>query len=244
MTQAVEDKRFLNDQQEQQLLQHIRQLRDRCLPPTPAIVAEIAAQLGGRPAGKNWCSRFVERHKDELDSRYLNNLDLEKHQADSVTSFQQYFSIISKKMDEYQILPENTYNMDEKGFLLGRITKAKRVFLKDLKSSEKLLGAGQDGSREWITVVATICADGTALPPLLIYDSTHGSIQDSWVQDFNYNEHQAWFTSSPSGWTSDEIGFKWLEALFDKNTQDKARRDWRLLFVNGHGSHVTLKFLE
>jgi hypothetical protein len=69
--------------------------------------------------------------------------------------------------------------MDEKGFLLGRITKAKRVFPKDLKASEKLLAAGQDGSREWITVVATICGDSTALPPLLIHDSTSGSIQDS-----------------------------------------------------------------
>ncbi|PNS20972.1 Cell wall biosynthesis/cell cycle regulator smi1 [Sphaceloma murrayae] len=147
-------------------------------------------------------------------------------------------------MDEYQILPENTYDMDEKGFLLGKITKSKRVFPKDLKASEKLLGASQDGPREFITVVATICADGTALPPLLIYDSTSGSIQDSWVQDFNSNEHDAWFTSSPNGWTSDEIGFKWLEALFEKHTQDKARRDWRLLFVDGHGSHVTLKFLE
>jgi hypothetical protein len=78
----------------------------------------------------------------------------------------------------------------------------------------------------------------------LIYDSTSGSIQDSWVQDFNSNEHQAWFTSSPSGWTSDEIGFKWLEALFDRNARGKARMAWRLLFVDGHGSHVALKFLE
>ncbi|KAF4547059.1 Hypothetical protein D9617_62g044160 [Elsinoe fawcettii] len=186
---VIEDSRFLNDQQEQQLLLHIRQLCDRCLPPTPAIVAEIAAQLGGRAPGHNWCSRFIERHKDELDSHYLNYLDLERHQADSVASFEQYFSIIGKKMDGYQILPENTYNMDEKGFLLGKITKSKRVFPKDLKASEKLPGAGQDGSREFITVVATICVDGTALPLLLIYDSTTGSIQDSWVQDFNSNEH-------------------------------------------------------
>jgi hypothetical protein len=94
-------------------------------------------------------------------------------------------------MDGYQSLPENTYNMDEKSFLIGRVTKAKRVFPKDQKASGKLLGAGQDGSREWISVTATICADGTTLPPLLIYDSTSGSIQDSWVQDFNSNEHQA-----------------------------------------------------
>jgi len=59
-----------------------------------------------------------------------------------VASFDQYFSIIGEKMEEYQILPENTYNMDEKGFLLGRTTKAKRVFPKDLTASEKHLGAG------------------------------------------------------------------------------------------------------
>jgi hypothetical protein len=241
---VIEESRLLNDQQEQQLLQHIRDLCDRCLPPTPAIVAGIASQLGGRPPGHNWCSRFVERHKDDLDSRYLDSLDLDRHQADSVLSFEKYFSIVGEKVKEYGILPENTYNMDEKGFLLGRTTKAKRIFPRDLRSSGKLPGAGQDGSREWITVVATICGDGTTLPPLLIYDSTSGSIQDSWVQDFNSHEHDAWFTSSASGWTSNEIGFKWLEGFFDKKTRDKARRQWRLLFVDGHGSHVTLKFLE
>lgn len=43
-------------------------------------------------------------------------------------------------MEEHRILPENTYNMDQKGFLIGRITKAKRFFPIDLKASEKLLG--------------------------------------------------------------------------------------------------------
>lgn len=64
------------------------------------------------------------------------------------------------------------------------------------------------------------------------------------MQDFDSHEHDAWFTSSPGGWISDEIGFKWLEEFFDRKTRDKARRQWRLLFVDGHSSHVTLKFLE
>jgi hypothetical protein len=40
---------------EQQLILHFEQLCDRCFPPTPAIVADIAAQLGGRASGYNWC---------------------------------------------------------------------------------------------------------------------------------------------------------------------------------------------
>jgi hypothetical protein len=31
-------------------------------------------------------------------------------------------------MDEYSILPENTYNMDEKGFMIGRTARSKRIF--------------------------------------------------------------------------------------------------------------------
>jgi hypothetical protein len=108
--QVIEDSRFLNSQQEQQLLSHIKQLCDRCLPPTPAIVGNIAAQLGGKAPGHNWCSRFVQRHKSELDSRYLDSLDLNRHEADSVAPFERYFSVTGEKMEGYNILPENTYN--------------------------------------------------------------------------------------------------------------------------------------
>lgn len=55
-SQAIEDSRFLDNQQEAQLLMHIKKHCDRCLPPTLAIVAEIAAHLGGRAPGGNWCS--------------------------------------------------------------------------------------------------------------------------------------------------------------------------------------------
>jgi hypothetical protein len=134
--------------------------------------------------------------------------------------------------------------MDEKGFLIGRLTKSKRIFLQDLRGSGKLIGVSQDGSREWITIVAAICADGTTLPPLLIYQSDSGTIRDSWLQDFDFEQHNCWFSSSPNGWTSNELGLKWLESLFQKESRESARRDWRMLFVDSHGSHVTTSFLK
>jgi hypothetical protein len=51
-------------------------------------------------------------------------------------------------MDKYNIQPHNCYNMDEKGFLIGLLQKVKRMFPKVLMKKQKLLGAGQDGSRE------------------------------------------------------------------------------------------------
>jgi hypothetical protein len=37
----------------------------------------------------------------------------------------------------------------------------------------------QDGSREWITSLATVCADGEVLPPGVIYQSANSTIQSA-----------------------------------------------------------------
>ena len=81
---------------------------------------------------------------------------------------------------------------------------------------------------------------------MLIYKAVSGLLQDSWVQDFSGLIHNAFFTSSPTGWTNDNIALEWIQAIFDRYTKEKARngRDWRLLFVDGHGSHVTIRFLD
>jgi hypothetical protein len=69
--------------------------------------------------------------------------------------------------------------MDEKGFLIGELQKLKRIFTRKYFASGKLLGAGQDGNREWVTILACICMDGTYLPPSVIYQALSGNIQDT-----------------------------------------------------------------
>lgn len=78
----------------------------------------------------------------------------------------------------------------------------------------------------------------------LIYQGQTNTIQDTWLDGFKDQEHPAFFTSSPNGWTSTELGFDWLVNLFDRETRDKAQRDWRLLYLDGHGSHLTIQFLD
>jgi hypothetical protein len=36
----------------------------------------------------------------------------------------------------------------------------------------------------------------------------------------------------------------WLEQVFDRYTKAKARRRYRLLILDGHGSHVTKDFID
>jgi DDE superfamily endonuclease len=150
------------------------------------------------------------------------------------------------KIEKYEIEVHNMYNMDEKGFLIGVLNKSKRIYTKSEAVRGKLLGAGQDGNREWITVIASICADGTSLPPGLIYQAISGNLQDSWLQDFNPKQHRVFFSSTATGWTNNEMGFSWLTTLFDVETKKKAGngRFWRLLILDGHGSHINMNFLD
>ena len=100
----------------------------------------------------------------------------------------------------------------------------------------------QDGNREFISLLACICADGTALPPALIYKGASNDLQSTWLEDLN-EQSKAYFASSANGWTCDELGLAWLRR-FDQDTQQKARNRRRLLLVDGHSSHVNMAFLN
>jgi hypothetical protein len=112
---------MLNDRQEEELINYIHHLCERCLPPTPKIVANIAQELCGRRLSKSSSSRFVARHKHRLDARYLNTIDLARHRADSRSNYEAYFAINGQKVEEHKISADNVYNMDEKGFLIGKL---------------------------------------------------------------------------------------------------------------------------
>ena len=66
------------------------------------------------------------------------------------------------------------------------------------------------------------------------------------MADIKVGLHDVFVTSSPSGWTNNDVGLAWLEQVFDRCTKKKARngRDWRLLILDGHGSHLTEDFLH
>ena len=171
-------------------------------------------------------------------------MDAKRHQADSRAKYSLYFDLLHQKITQYDVEPGNTYNMDEKGFMIGVLGRSKRVFDKEKWYSKEVKAALQDGSREWITLLACVCADGSALPPGLIYEAAAGAIQSDWVEDIDAEKHTAFVASSTSGWTNNDLGIAWLEQMFDRYTKKKARRSYRLLIIDGHGSHLTMDFLN
>jgi hypothetical protein len=71
--------------------------------------------------------------------------------------------------------------------------------------SGRIQYASQDGSREFISLLAYINAIDIAIPPALIYQGESNTLQDSWVEDWSISA-TAYFAVSSKGWSCDTLG--------------------------------------
>jgi hypothetical protein len=227
---------------EQELILHINKQREAGIPPLQHIVQGWASTLAGKEVSLRWVSRFLHRHQDQLVLRSTTGIDRSRHKADSEVKYDMYFKFWHSKMAEYGIKPDQICNMDEKGLLMGSTSRTHRVFSRAMWDRGELQAALQDGSREWITILATICADGTALAPSLVYSSDASAVSLSWVRDINHQD--VFVTGTKSGWSNNELGVAWLRDVFDRQTRSKAMHQWRLLVTDGHASHCSIEFIE
>ena len=92
---ASEFKQRLNNTQEKALIAQINRLTDCGIPLTARIVRNLAEEVIGSSVGKNWTSDFVRRHKNELKSLYLWNIDKKRMNSEYGPIFKQYFNLVS-----------------------------------------------------------------------------------------------------------------------------------------------------
>jgi hypothetical protein len=129
--------------------------------PTRQMIRNFATPLAGREPSDAWVTRLLNRHSDQLITAWTTAMEAGRHEADSYGKYRAYFNLVHPKMAQYELLPENTYNMDEKGFAIGVIGRSKRIFDKVLYGKKQFRQSLHDGNREWVTLLACICADGT-----------------------------------------------------------------------------------
>jgi Txe/YoeB family toxin of Txe-Axe toxin-antitoxin module len=71
------------------------------------------------PIGKRWVGRFLKRfpHLQSEMSKRIEAVRLEP----TAQEYQKYFDDLRDVINEFDVLPENIYNMDETGFNIGTI---------------------------------------------------------------------------------------------------------------------------
>lgn len=84
-----------------------------------------------------------------------------------------YFDILEEVMREYKLRPENIYNMDEKGLVMGAAARSAALVDRDQKTVYEI----GDGSRELVTAIECISAAGIALRPMVIFKGQKRNLQ-------------------------------------------------------------------
>jgi DDE superfamily endonuclease/Tc5 transposase-like DNA-binding protein len=238
---------LLHKYQEEQIREWITELEKWGFPMRvnmlPQVVNSIASfPPGQKEVGKNWVTRFIKRNG--LHSILSRNLDSQRafnNDPDVIQDWFAFYRVISKR---YKIRQRNMYNFDEKGVLFG-ISANSRVILtsKDYRTLAIRKSVQQPGSRESVSLIESFCADGSALPPLVIWKGKQH--QSNWYKTDDKGDRKGWtYAFSDNGWTDNDLGYEYIQA-FDRATASKSpANEHRLVIMDNHGSHVTWRFIK
>ena len=221
------------------IVRHILDLDSRGFAPTLGAVRDMAdkllAERGASQVGKNWPTNFVKR-TPSLTTRFNRPYDRQRALCEDPEIISAWFDLVARTKATYGICDEDTYNFDETGFMMGKISAQLVVTGSERRGRSKAI---QPGNREWVTVIQGINATGWAIPPFIIFAGQYHL--SPWFQE---NIPNSWrFTLSDNGWTTNEIGVTWLEH-FIEHTKDRRVGAWLLLVIDGHESHNSLRFQE
>ncbi len=86
---------ILSNQQEKELIRYINKLIERDISSLNIMIHVFAYNISEKQSGKNWFYEFVQRHSDILQSKFLQEADLERKKADNAYQYQLYFDLVN-----------------------------------------------------------------------------------------------------------------------------------------------------
>ena len=248
--------RLSKDQEAYLVLQILRQESLGYAPSHQQIRACVMALLNQQnnteKLGLNWVSRFIQRHP-EIKTKPRRRQEANRFNSFTPKAVQWYFDI--RERGYGWIKPENTVNVDEGGIMSGfgkylilylQIQLIRFVLLgldslvvgsADPKRKALLKGPQ---SRNWTSFIKAVTATGRILKPGIIFKGKE--LQQQWFLR-EFQQIADWFyITSPNGWTDNHIAIEWLERVYLPQTQPIDESEPRLIILDGHGSHATVRF--
>jgi predicted HTH domain antitoxin len=204
----------MTQNEEESLIRWILSMDQRGAAPRPSHVREMAnillAQRGSTPTqtvGEKWVFNFINRH-DEITTRFSRRYNHQRAKCEDPKIILEWFNRVQITIMQHGIALEDIYNFDETGFTMGLVATAKVVTRAEMLSQPFLI---QPGNREWVTSIECINSTGWVLPPCIIFK---GKVHiEGWYQDMALPADWR-IEVSKNGWTTDQIGLRWLQKVF------------------------------
>ena len=131
--------------------------------------------------GKNWTAQFMEKHSDRLSTYWSSPLDHSRARAANPNTKEVFYNLVERVINgedgKEPISDELIYAADETGIQRGLGVKQRIIG----PTGRNIIHQQESGDRENITSLVTICADGTDLPPVIIFKGEY--FQTRWKQD-------------------------------------------------------------
>ncbi|CAG7852079.1 SubName: Full=Related to transposase-Aspergillus fumigatus {ECO:0000313/EMBL:CCA75029.1} [Serendipita indica DSM 11827] len=174
------------------------------IPLNPNHVRAKAVAISGQDVGKHWIDRFKDRHSDRLKSTWTQPIEHSRAKAVNPAVVHDFYEKLMAEVNNSAIPQKNIYNADEKGVQFGEDERSK-VLVEQTQRNTRMI---HDKHREMATVIECICADGTAISPMVIFKGKRMS--KLWFTQ-NFGGMSPVIATSSEGWTDQELGALWME---------------------------------
>lgn len=137
--------------------------------------------------GEWWVKNFIERHRDQLSMRAIQNIKRARAEK-TVSEFEQYFSNLESVLEN--VPPTHVINYDETNFS-DDPGSVKCICRRGMKYPERVMNS----SKGCISVMFAATGNGEIMPPYVVYKAE--SLWQQWVEGGPEN---ARFNRTKSGW--------------------------------------------
>lgn len=129
-----------------------------------AIHNHFAVHTKRGPLTLSWYYCFYKRHSNQLARRRVQGLDISRQEGRSTARLIEYYSCLRDMMFENKFKQHKIYNLDETPCPVDNIPRYS-IWHKSVKS----VHITQSDNRQVLTMMACIAANGTSIPPLIIF---------------------------------------------------------------------------
>lgn len=200
--QARASQQALSPVQEDLLIKWIIDLDIAGAPPSFAQVREFAglvSNASGGPStiGKNWTTRFLQRHPD-IKSKVGRKIEYLRAQNTTSESLQTFFNLFHDVVTRHSINATNIWNFDEHGLGMGVCTN-QRVMGRSATARSYIKSPE---NRDWVSIVEACSTDGRIIDPLILFKGK--DLQSTW---FPPNTPSNWhFRCTDRAFTTNQVG--------------------------------------
>lgn len=179
-----------------------------------------------------WWQRFCQRNSG-ISLRTAVPLSMTRAKASDIESLEKYYDILEDilKLNSIYNNPGRIYNIDETGLPLN--PKGMKVVA---KTGAKSVSGVCGGDKSQITVLACVCAAGSAIPPFVIFDrkTLNPDLTTGEVPGTMYG-------LSANGWMNQELFTYWFYHHFLMSVPPVRPL---VVIMDGHSSHYNPDFIR